>query len=94
MSNEAIIALGNIGPGAKAAVPELLKALEQPGDKDMNVSAIEYALGKIGAGESGGKQTLEGKLASKDDNVRLMGVGHWRKSTPSPATSRRRTFPC
>ena len=40
----------------------------------MNLSAIEYALGKIGTGASAAEQTLEGKLASKDDNVRIMGA--------------------
>ena len=40
----------------------------------MNFSAIEYALGKIGTGASAAEQTLEGKLASKDDNVRIMGA--------------------
>ena len=74
VANEAIIALGNIGPAAKAAVPALVAALGKAQDVDSNLAAIEYALGKIGAGAASAEQTLEAKLASKDDNVRLMGA--------------------
>ncbi len=74
VASEAIIALGNIGPAAKAAVPALVTALGKARDMDMNLSAIEYALGKIGAGAAAAEQSLEAKLASKDDNARLMGA--------------------
>ncbi len=74
VANEAIIALGNIGPGAKAAVPALIKALDQPMDKDMNFTAIEYALSKIGPGAAEAESTLLNKLQNKDDNVRLMAA--------------------
>ncbi len=74
VASEAIIALGNIGPAAKAAVPALVTALGKAQDMDMNLSAIEYALGKIGAGAATAEQALEERLASKDDNARLMGA--------------------
>ena len=72
VAHEAIIALGKIGPDAKAAVPNLVKALSQPVDKDMNFTAIEFALGKIGSAAAAGDATLEDKLTSKNDNVRVM----------------------
>lgn len=72
VANEAIIALGKIGPGAKEAVPALVKALSQPVDKDMNFTAIAFALGKIGPAAAAGDATLEDKLSSKNDNVRVM----------------------
>ncbi len=72
VAHEAIIALGDIGPDAKDAVPELVKALSQPVDKDMNFTAIAYALGKIGPAATAGEATLEEKLASKNVNVQVM----------------------
>jgi HEAT repeat protein len=74
VAHEAIIALGNIGPGAKAAVPALINLLKKMRDTDMNYAAIEYALGKIGPGAAAAEQPLEGELASKDDNARLMAA--------------------
>jgi HEAT repeat protein len=85
VAHEAIIALGNIGPGAKAAVPALVKALGQAQDKDMNFSAIEYALGKIGADAKSAEQVLEGELTSKDENVRQMGA--WALSQIDPTSA-------
>src|SRR4030042_958262 len=41
---EAARALGDIGPGAKEAVPELIEALD---DEDMDLIAV-WALGRIG----------------------------------------------
>ena len=43
VGQEAIIALGNIGPGAKDAVPTLVKALSQNDDKDLNFAAIAFS---------------------------------------------------
>ena len=40
----------------------------------MNFSAIEYALGEIGGDAKAAEPVLEGELASKDDNVRLIGA--------------------
>ena len=72
VAHEAIIALGDIGPGAKDAVPALAKALEQPDDRDMNFAAIAFALGKIGPGAASAESALLKQLESKDDNVRLL----------------------
>jgi len=72
VAHEAIIALGHIGPSAKAAVPALVKSLDQPMDKDMNFTAIEYALSKIGPDAAEAESMLMNKLQNKDDNVRLM----------------------
>jgi HEAT repeat protein len=85
VAHEAIIALGKIGPGAKAAVPTLVKALQEPGDKDMNDSAIEYALGQIGADAKSAETAIENELASKDENVRMMGA--WALAHIDPSSS-------
>jgi HEAT repeat protein len=85
VAHEAIIALGNIGPGAKAAVPALVKALKESGNKDMNDSAIEYALGKIGADAKSAEAAIEDELASKDENVRMMGA--WALAQIDPTSS-------
>ena len=76
VAHEAIIALGKIGPDAKEAVPALVKALSQPMDKDMNFTAIAFALGKIGVRTEAVETTLEDKLTNKNDNVRVMSG--WR----------------
>ena len=85
MAHEAIIALGDIGPGAKDAVPALTKALDQPDDKDMNFAAIAFALGKIGPGAAAAESALLKQLESKDDNVRLLSA--WALAQIDPASA-------
>ena len=94
VAHEAIIALGNIGPGAKDAVPALVKALERADDKDLNFAAIAFALGKIGPGAADAEAALLKQLEGKDDNVRLLSAGRWRRSIRPRPTSRQRPCPC
>jgi HEAT repeat protein len=85
VAHEAIIALGNIGAGAKAAVPALTRALGQAQDRDMNFAAIAFALGKIGPGAASAESVLLRQLASKDNNVRLLSA--WALAQIDPATA-------
>ena len=85
VAHEAIIALGNIGPGAKDAVPALIKAFEQRDDRDLNFAAIAFALGKIGPGAAAAESELLKKLESKDDNVRLLSASALAQIDPASA---------
>ena len=85
VAHEAIIALGNIGPGAKDAVPALVKALDQADDRDLNFAAIAFALGKIGPGAAAAESALVKQLESKDDNVRLLSA--WALAQIHPASA-------
>ena len=74
IAHEAALALGNIGPGAKDAVPALVKALQQGEDEESNFASVVYALGRIGPGAAAAEPVLVGLLQSADRNLALLSA--------------------
>jgi HEAT repeat protein len=68
VTNGAALALGDIGPDAKAAVPDLIVALKAPRE----YWAAARALARIGAAE--GEAALREMLASSDRDKRLLAA--------------------
>jgi HEAT repeat protein len=85
VANEAIIALGDIGPAAKDAVPALARLLDQPDDKDMNFTAIAFALGKIKAEPSVAEPVLVKKLEGKNGSLKI--VSGWALAQIAPSSA-------
>jgi hypothetical protein len=65
---EAARALGEIGPGAKDAVPELIEALD---DEDMDLIAV-WALGRIGPAAIAAVPAIRRWLAKVNSRCRRM----------------------
>jgi HEAT repeat protein len=84
VAQEAILALANIGPGAKEAEPALTAALEQ-GEKS-NAFAVAYALGKIGPDAAGAEPALFGLLDDSDRQLAL--VSAWALTHIDPASTK------
>ncbi len=93
VAHEAIIALGDIGPGAKDGVHALVKVLNQPDDRDLNFAAIAFALGKIGPDAAESESALLKQLASKDDTLRLLSAWALAKIDPKSADNAAKTVP-
>ena len=81
VAQEAALALAKIGPGAKAAIPALVKSLEGEG---ANSHAVAYALGKIGP-DATVQKALTGLLKSSDRDLAL--VSAWVLAQVRPVTA-------
>ena len=87
VSSEAVLALAKIGPGAKAAVPALLKSLlkSYENGEGSNDHAIVYALGRIGPDAATAVPVLTEAL--KSDNAALAEVSAWALGQIRPASA-------
>ena len=92
VAHEAILALAHIGPGAKAAVPALIQALQR--SENPNACAIAYALGKIGPDAAAAEPVLFESAGQFRSQVgRWPAPGRWSRSEPASAEVAAKTVP-
>jgi HEAT repeat protein len=85
VANEAVLALASIGPGAKDAVPALVKVLQQGSDEKSIFSSVAYALGKIGPDAAAAAPVLLNLLNHSDRDLAL--VSAWSLTQIQPASA-------
>ena len=85
--------MANIGPGANSAVPSLLKAIQQGGDKESNFASIAYCLGKIGPGAAAAEPALLGLLKGPDRNAAVLSAWALGQIRPNSAEIAGKTVP-
>jgi HEAT repeat protein len=87
---ESLVALAKIGPGAKAAVPQLIKVLEA-GDEASDAAA--YALGRIGPEAAAADAALAAALKSRDLSLTVVAAWALNKIHPASADMAAKTVP-
>ena len=83
--------MAGIGPGAKAAVPELVERLQQSGHD--NTVAVVYALGKIGPDAAAAQEPLTKALASSDRQLALASAWALTRILPASPELATKTLP-
>ncbi len=85
VANEAVLALASIGPGAKDAIPALVKVLQQGSDEKTIFSSSAYALGKIGPDAAAARPALLHLLSHSDRHLAL--VSAWALTQIQPVSA-------
>jgi HEAT repeat protein len=88
--HEALVTLAKIGPGAKAAVPQLIKVLEA---REESAHAAAYALGSIGPEAAAGDAALSEALKSRDRALAVVAAWALCKIHPGSADTAARAVP-
>jgi HEAT repeat protein len=87
---EALVALAKIGPGAKAAVPQLIEVLTA-GEESAHAAA--YALGRIGPAAAAADAALGAALQNREQSLAVMAAWALNKIHPASAETVAKTVP-
>ncbi len=88
--HEALVALAKIGPGAKAAVPQLIKVFEA---REETAQAAAYALGCIGPEAAAADTALSAALKSRDRSLAVVAAWALCKIHPGSADTAAQAVP-
>lgn len=89
----AVLALANIGPAAKDAVPALIKGLEQQGDANSDAADFVFALGSIGPDAAKAAPRLLPLLDGSDRNLALISAWSLSRMEPTAPNTAAKTVP-
>jgi HEAT repeat protein len=91
--HQATLALANIGPGAKEAVPDLIKSLQEGADTTSAATDAAYALGRIGPQAAAAEPALSKLLKNSDQTLALVSAWALTQIRPASADVAAKTLP-